>query len=737
MPSLPVASVARPLRLRKRDDLIVYRLRSGSTRGWGVKDPVSLRYYHLSDEEHFVWTMLDGNNSAAEIQQRFAEKFPPSQLSIQQIQQFLGLLHDATLIISDSSGQAGPLLERAAKCQHRDIPAALTRLLAFRFRGIDAEWLLNSIYRRTRWLFSGTGQGALALIVLGALVLVYVNLPALTSRLPEARALFSGENLVVLVMAISITKILHELGHGLACRHFGGESHEIGIMLLFFTPCLYCNVTDAWTFPDRWKRIAVSAAGIWVEIILAGICTILWWYSEPGWLNSLCLNMMVVGSISTVLLNGNPLLRFDGYYVFSDFMDVPNLGPRAARYWKDRIAGWLLAPGDDSIDFPAESDGRLLFIYGIASAVYRTVLLGSVLWGIYQLSKPFRLESVAAFLTVGAVFGLLYLPVVQLVTMLADRHRRDQLLTPRVSAKLLGIATIVLLLLLTPLPYRVSAPLTIEPEGAARVYVRVPGTVVAAVPEGTRVKKDDVILRLRNLDFELDIERLRGSTTQQRLRLENLRRRQSTDLKSASEIPTAVEILADLEERLRQKLLEGEKLLIRAPVAGVVLPPKPREPPKFAIGLRDWNWTPLNHASAGCYLDIGTEVCLIGDPTRMAAMLMIDQSDVELVRQGQSASLILDERPAEILRGSVSEVAEVDQRATYHVIKKGTPAHSSWDRNVSDVAFGTAYQARVTFDGRELQWLPGGTGRGKIVVTPLSIWQRLARYLNRTFRMEL
>ena len=131
-------------------------------------------------------------------------------------------------------------------------------------------------------------------------------------------------------MTLAAAKIFHELGDALVCRCCGGDRHEIGVMFLALVPCLHCNVSNTWTFHSRWQRIAVSAAGIHVKIILATVCTFLWWYTYPGLLNSRSLNMILVRSLSTILFNGNPLLRYDGDYIFSDLVDQHNMQQRAA-----------------------------------------------------------------------------------------------------------------------------------------------------------------------------------------------------------------------------------------------------------------------------------------------------------------------------------------------------------------------------------------------------------------------
>lgn len=116
-------------------------------------------------------------------------------------------------------------------------------------------------------------------------------------------------------------KIIHEFGHGLACKTFGGEVHEMGLLFLVFSPCMYCNVSDAWTLPSKWQRIVISAAGIYVELLIASIATFIWWRTDHGtFINNMCMSLMVVCSVSTFVFNANPLMRFDGYYVLADWL---------------------------------------------------------------------------------------------------------------------------------------------------------------------------------------------------------------------------------------------------------------------------------------------------------------------------------------------------------------------------------------------------------------------------------
>ena len=141
---------------------------------------------------------------------------------------------------------------------------------------------------------------------------------------------------------LAAIKVWHEFGHGLACRTVGGECRDLGVMLLLFTPCLYCDVSDAWRFPEKRRRIFVAAAGMYFEFLLAAVAALVWAAAEPGLVSRIALTIVMVASVSTVLFNGNPLLRYDGYYILADIIECPNLGVRATRHWQYLAERYLL-----------------------------------------------------------------------------------------------------------------------------------------------------------------------------------------------------------------------------------------------------------------------------------------------------------------------------------------------------------------------------------------------------------
>ncbi len=727
----------RALALRRRRDIISVPQVFSGRRLWAVKDPVTLRYFHLREEEFRVFEALDGNLSLAEIQQAFQSRFAPRRLTLGQLQSFLGLLHQEGLILADAPGQSGELLKRAQSSRRKKLLEGLTNILAIRFRGIDPQPALDFVIKHCQRLFSWWTLAGCASIVLTAVALVATRFDEVRSRLPEFDSFLNPATLLWLSLALALTKVLHELGHALTCRYFGAECHELGLLLLVFTPCLYCNVSDAWMISSKWRRAAIGAAGVAVELVLAGGCTLLWWFSEPGLLNSLCLNIMIVSSLSTLLFNGNPLMRYDGYYILSDLIEIPNLAQAGAGVLREE-AGELV------LGIPAHRDSEhsprqrlFLVVYSICSIVYRAAVIAGILWFLHGLLKPHHLELLSMLIALLVASGLAGIPLWQAARFVQHAYWSRQMQTRRAVVSSLVIAGCLAALLLAPLPHHVAAPVVLEAESAQQVYVSVAGTLREGVEFGSAIRVGNNVAVLENLELKLEIARLRGQRDEQKLRLENLKRRQTRDGNAAAQIPTAEESLADLEERLARRLEDDERLAITAPSSGTVLPVR-RKPRTYASeNLESWSGSPLDAWNRGCYVESGTALCQIGDPNKLEATLVIDQSDIEFIRPGQAVEIQLDQHSGRVLSGTIREIAEIDLKITpVELLPAGMLPTRQDEAGVLRPA-GTVYQGRVVLAPADSPLLIGQAGEAKVFAGSLSLGRRLSRYLSRTFRFEM
>ena len=349
---------------------------------------------------------LDGNVSLDELKDHFEDEFPPQKITLEELQQFLGMLHRSGLVIAAVGGQGKQLLKRRRERRRKEFLAALSNVLCIRFKGFDPERFLNWLYPLVSWFYTPVAMAACILLGLSALTLVTVQFHVFTSRLPAFHEFFSFHNALLLSITLGVTKVLHEFGHGLMCKHFGGECHEMGVMVLVLTPCLYCNVSDSWLLPNKWARAAIGAGGMYVELVLASIATWIWWFSEPGQLlNNLCLNVMFVCSVSTLIFNANPLLRYDGYYILSDLTEIPNLRQKSTAVLSRKMGEWFLGLEQPDDPFLPERNQIFFALYSVAAAIYQWVVVYSILFFLYHVFKPYKLEKIGQIAGPGLAVG--------------------------------------------------------------------------------------------------------------------------------------------------------------------------------------------------------------------------------------------------------------------------------------------------------------------------------------------
>ena len=252
--------------------------------------------------------------------------------------------------------------------------------MCLRWKGIDPERIFAWTYPKVKWFFSPWTVAIAITMGIIALALVLVNFEAVRAKMPTFSQFFTPGNAFLLAITLAVTKVLHEFGHGLSCKHFGGECHELGFMLLVLTPCLYCNVSDSWMLPNKWHRAFIGAAGMYVELILASIATFVWFKTTPETLpNMLALNVMFICSVSTVVFNANPLLRYDGYYILADLTEIPNLRQKATTILSSTMAEWCLGLEPNEDPFLPQRNQAFFAVYSVAAAIYRWVVVISIL----------------------------------------------------------------------------------------------------------------------------------------------------------------------------------------------------------------------------------------------------------------------------------------------------------------------------------------------------------------------
>jgi putative peptide zinc metalloprotease protein len=734
--SKPTASIDRPLALRLRPDLVAMPVEMAGASTWVVKDPLTLEHFHFSAEEHALLEMLRRHVSLAEMSRDFARKFPPRTITEPELWAFLSRLHEAGLLMSDAAGQGDELLQRHRTERVRSWSLAWAQLTAIRFRGINPDAALTAIHRHGRWLFSRTTLMLAALVVLFAASIVVGHFDEVRARLPELSVFADWRNLVWLFVAIGAIKCLHELGHALACKHFGGEVPEMGVLLLVFVPSLYTDVTDAWRIPSKWQRILVSAAGMLVELVIASLATIVWWYAQPGLLQHIALDVMLICTVNTLAVNGNPLLRYDGYYILADLVESPNLWQRSRDAMQNFVSRWLFGNKVEEDALVPTRHRAWLVGYALASKTYSACVFAAIVWGLVLVLYPYHLENIAYALGLTLVCGALVPPVSSVVQVARNPYRRRALRKGRLAtlATLALVAAIVILA--WPVNYYVRAPLVLLPTAATRVYATVDGTLHSALPAGKQVAANQTIATLANSEVEIELARLSGEHELARLRLENLERLRGQDDEAGPKIPAARAALADLAEQLADRRRDADRLTLAAPAAGIVISAPNVEVRESKDGrLPTWSGNLLDEQNRGALVEPGTLVCLVGDPNDLSAVLLVDDTDVSRLTPGQPVRIVLEQAPGQILSGQVLAVARHDAESTDSTMTARADLAPLFTGLTPPGRADTHYQVRVKLDRPAHALAIGGRGEAKIAAERITLARWLARYFAQTFRL--
>jgi putative peptide zinc metalloprotease protein len=570
------------VKLRLRRDLIIESQRYEGKTFFVVKDPVSLRYYRLKDNEHFLLQYLDGERTLEDAQKAYEKHFRPDRLKLEDLEAFGQQLIKAGLAQNDSPKAGKQLFDNRKKRLRTEWFQTLTNILYIKIPVFDPDRLLTRMKRWLGWICTVWFGLVSVGIMLSAALLVATHFETFRSKLPDYHAYFNFTTVGYLWLALGIVKVIHEFGHGLSCKVFGGEVHEMGALFLCLSPALYCNVSDAWTLPNKWHRIIISAAGIWVELLIAAIATFAWW-NTPGqpFINNLSLNLMVVCSVSTVVFNANPLMRYDGYYVLADWLEIPNLRERSNRFLKNVVLEHCLGVEVHPEPYMALWRRCLFVSYAIVSYVYRWVVTFGILYFLDSFLKPYKLQVISHLLAVAAFASLTGWPIGRLIRNVYKRGRLPDMKRWRVVVSCSVVVGLVLFLCVVPVPLsRVRGVGLVQPQADAtqQLFVRQPGTLEELhVRPGDSVKKGDLIARFRNLDLEADLESARQEVQNhiQHLKLVEWQRRQTKD-------PKERERLIDEETKTQSKKGEAEEklrvlerardkeLVLQAPIDGVI-----------------------------------------------------------------------------------------------------------------------------------------------------------------------
>src|SRR5262245_36304650 len=241
------------VRIRMRRDVEIAPQKYEGRTYYVVKDPVSLRYYRFKEQEYYLIGLMDGSYTLDDAQKAFETRFRPERLTLEDLESFAQQLLTAGLAQNESPQAGKQLFDRRKKRRRSEWMQTLTNILYIKIPVYDPDRILEWMLPYLRWIFTFWFMALSVGIMLAAIFWVAIKFEVFWEKLPAYHEFFIFKTVVYLWVALGAVKVIHEFGHGLSCKAFGGEVHEMGLLFLVFSPCLYCNVSDAWTLPSKWR----------------------------------------------------------------------------------------------------------------------------------------------------------------------------------------------------------------------------------------------------------------------------------------------------------------------------------------------------------------------------------------------------------------------------------------------------------------------------------------------------
>jgi len=412
-----------------------------------IDDRKSGRAHRFSPSAYLFIRLMDGRRTVDQIWKEVAGLLGADAPGQEEVVQLLGQLHANDLLRGDIVPDSAELFLRFEKQSKSRWLANLKNPLSIRLPLWDPDGFLKASAPFVRPLFGWAGLVLwLAVVGLG-LVLAVSHFEELTQNVSDR--VLAGQNLFIIWLAFPFVKLLHEMGHAYATRIHGGEVHETGIMLLALMAVPYVDATAAAGFRSKWKRALVGAAGMMVELFIASIAMVLWLQAEPGQFRAVLFDIMLIASVSTVVFNGNPLLRYDGYYMLSDLLEIPNLATRANQYWKFLADRYLFGIKEPNPQDASVGERRWYFFYAPAALVYRFLVVFAI--GVFLVNSFFFIGIAMAL---WSVVGMLVVPFIKGMAYVFNNPRLRSNRRRAIAISLGLVGGIALFLAYVPVPLR-------------------------------------------------------------------------------------------------------------------------------------------------------------------------------------------------------------------------------------------------------------------------------------------
>lgn len=601
-----------------------------------LENPANNQFARIDPHTYRFLGSLNGKRTVGQAWQLCNELLGDGAPTQGEVIQLFGQLYGMNLLYADLPPDVEGLFNRYRRRVRQEVLGYLTNLLFIRIPLIDPDSFLNHWVAIVGRLYTWFGFLLwLTLLTTG----LYFVLGNFTELVAQSADVLAPSNLALLYVSFVVIKIFHEFSHAFACKKFGqlnrsaGEVHTMGVMFLVFFPLPYVDASTAWAFRGKWHRAVVGMSGVMAELAAASVAAIVWAQTSTGTAHIIAYNVIFVASISTLLFNGNPLLRFDAYYVLSDLVEIPNLAQRSKNYIYYLVKRYVW--GIQRAHNPAFSLGeRLWFVFfGVASTAYRVFISVRILLFLNN-RLPEELFILVPLFALAAIVGWLVVPLGKFIKYLAAGPELSRNRNRAVISTIGGLAIGVILLGLVRMPdhYRIEG--IVEPRHFALIHTGGDGFITGFLSSQTMVSPEgSPLLKAINPELQAESDRMLAErrVLDARLRLAELQE------------PAAAQIIlkqiSALQEKIERVETELAALELRAPFEGVWIAP-------------EIEWT------KGMYLRRGETVGFVGslDDLIVRATAGQDVAAMLFEQAEDTLEIRIKGRPYETWAGSIEKI---------------------------------------------------------------------------------
>jgi putative peptide zinc metalloprotease protein len=546
--SLLKVSISASVEINKQ----VYR---GET--WYVlHDTYNNQFFRVRPATYRFLDKLSLGGTVEEVWVAMSSEMPDDVPSQTELIKLLSQLHASNMLQFTSRPDHDLLFKKYKDKEYRSIAQQLMTFLFIKVPIWNPNQFLDKVAPSFRFLFSWWGLGIWLFVIGFGIKSVVDNYSNIGS---DIDGVLAPSNLFLLYVSMALLKLLHEFGHGVTTKIFGGQVTTLGVMLIVFMPLPYVDVNSSWVFRYKWQRILVGLSGMMVELFIAAIAAIIYVNTNDDLIRALAFNVMIIGSISSLLFNGNPLLKFDAYFILSDLLEIPNLQKRSQEQWYFFIKKYMFSLKNVISPSGSVSETYILAIYAVLSLLYRFVIsIGVVL---FVGDQYFGIGVVVALISIYMWF-LKPLWSSYSYIQFSNEIKSDKSRVLMVIFSSLSV--IVILFWLIPFPYFIKIPGVVEIPETSNTYSEAEGLVVRVyVKNGQYINKGDVLADLENYEIILDIEKVNAQIHEAKALLIKIRDQSVTD------VAIVDEQLKFLSDKLLEFNKKKENLHIRAGQDGI------------------------------------------------------------------------------------------------------------------------------------------------------------------------